>query len=131
MSLVASFASLASSLIGPSGIAGAAVTFTRVTPGLYDGVSGTMSPDATQTWAATALEVGNEQGATRATDAQPGPTGQRMTARTFRVPGLGIITPRPGDLLTVGGQALRVTDVTVVGRVDAATPVLYTVETSA
>lgn len=131
MSLVVSFASLASSLIGPSGLAGAVVTFTRTTPGLYDGVSGTMSPDTTQTWAATAIEVGNEQGGTRSTDAQPGPTGQRMTARTFRVPGLGIIPPRAGDLLTVGGQALRVTDVTVVGRVDAATPVLYTVECAA
>jgi hypothetical protein len=128
MSLVASFASLASSLIGPSGIAGAAVTFTRTTPGLYDGVSGSMAPDATQTWAATALEVAPDP---RSTDAQPGPTGQRMTARTFRVPGLGIIPPRPGDLLTVGGQSLRVTDVTVIGRVDAATPVLYTVGTSA
>ena len=76
MTLVSAFASLSQSLIGPAGLAGAAVTFTRTTPGAYDRLSGHVAPVTVTSWQATALEVGNEQGGTRSTNAQPGPTGQ-------------------------------------------------------
>jgi hypothetical protein len=128
MSLLASLAGVARSFIGPSGLAGVAVSFTRTIVGQYDGVSGVSMPSSTLSWSGTAIEVANEQAGTRSTDSLA-PTGQRTILRTFKVPGAGLLNaPAAGDVLTVAGVALRVAAVTRVAALDAVTVPLYTVE---
>jgi hypothetical protein len=126
MTLLTSLASVARSFIGPTGLAGVAVTFTRTIVGQYDGVSGVEAPSLTLSWSGTAIEVANARGA-QPTDSLAA-TGQRTILRTFKVPGAGLLNaPQAGDVLTVNGTALRVAAVTAL-RPDAATPALYTVE---
>ena len=129
MTLVASMARLAQSLVSPSGLAGLAVSFTRATVADYDPLSGVVFPPVMATWAGSGMWAKDGTAPTIAVSTE---TPQRIITRVLLVPGLSVSTrPEPGDVVTVAGAMYTVADVTHVGDADGSTPPLYRLQVRA
>ncbi|MBT2326120.1 hypothetical protein J7E62_27710 [Variovorax paradoxus] len=80
---------------------GADATLTRVTPGAYDPATGTTGAASTTTWAGTGAKFDYEQ---RDIDGSL----VRMGDQRVYLSTVGIVNPKTGDTLTIGGTVYQV-----------------------
>ena len=131
MSLVTTMSGVANRLIGPQGLAGFVVTFSRSATVSYDAINNVEGPPNPLTWtgrATWAKNGGSGADATLHVDA----SGRHVITRTLLVPGASVSqAPQTGDMIVGGGVSGVCGDVDNVGDASGATVPLYRVKVAA